>query len=208
MKDIRIFIQELYLGCNEIRLQAGLELARTVKNMSSLKIFDLNGSSIKIIFLNENFIEFHFRQLFRFRWYRWDTRNSWKSNIFQSDEIQVEFNEFLWAEIFIGSAVFSDDEGTDDENESSSNESDECQITERATETTQNITNLMSKVDFQVNFLIQKKSLFISKTEILLFSIRKQLVINGNLWQLSIPSKNISRSLTTMIKNPSNDWLN
>jgi hypothetical protein len=37
------FKKELYLGCNDIHTDGGLEIARVVKNMPSLKVLDLNG---------------------------------------------------------------------------------------------------------------------------------------------------------------------
>ncbi len=37
------FTKELYLGCNDMHIDGGLEVARVVKNMSSLKVLDLNG---------------------------------------------------------------------------------------------------------------------------------------------------------------------
>ncbi len=36
-------LQELYLGCNEIHTEGAMEIAHVVKNMSTLKVLDLNG---------------------------------------------------------------------------------------------------------------------------------------------------------------------
>jgi Leucine-rich repeat (LRR) protein len=44
-RDVKsnFFSQELYLGCNDMHIDGGLEVARSVKNMPSLKVLDLNG---------------------------------------------------------------------------------------------------------------------------------------------------------------------
>jgi hypothetical protein len=39
-----VIVQELYLACNDMHTDGGIEVARAVKNMSSLKVLDLNGS--------------------------------------------------------------------------------------------------------------------------------------------------------------------
>lgn len=65
-------MQELYLGCNEINTEGGVEVARAVKNMTSLRVLDLNGKENDEERTNEDAVRC-FRELF---WCRWNRRDS------------------------------------------------------------------------------------------------------------------------------------
>ena len=85
-----------------MHLEGGLEVARVTKNMSSLKVLDLNGMLQSIQDTSDSSISS--RQLLRSWWGRWNSSSTRAQDLRPSNGIQVIF--CLWSIIRSGSPVW------------------------------------------------------------------------------------------------------